>query len=244
LVAMQKTDRNGYGTVYLRANDVYYRIVVVKDGEILASLDPQIIDCSQSLYSCQFNLNLRDDPAATYFDYMGHAKASCANTTLENDTMRVLCTVTDTSGLQPTFKLELFKMSIFNTSIAKICNMSYTGSSGTIWCDVANGSWQNESFTWWVTVSDVTNSSVKSVGHANFKPLNEQLFEADTSFFLVFLVLLPIIFIPLNLPIIPLLINGVIILSGLIGLLSFDVASVSGLIFVYSIVMLYMLWRK
>jgi hypothetical protein len=240
LVAMAKTNQEGIAEMYLRADDVNYRMVIMKDGVILKTFSPQELDCSQSLYYCAIFLDTSPDSTPTYFDYMGHQAAVCTNSTLGNGTFRLTCTVSDTANLQSTtFTLSVYKLGVFNISMNNTCEMNYTGASGTVWCDIPAGEWENQTYSYTLKTSGATYDPIIEIGYLKFK-VDSETYDRNSAILSVVFFIMPFIFIPIHLAVVPLVVSLVVVVSSVMGLLMIDTMSMASLLFAFVVTMIYL----
>lgn len=134
LIAMSKTNTEGYGTAYLRPVDVYYRFVLYDvNGNSLASFTPAFVPCDPGDTACRTYLQIK--PATTGY-YWQVANGIIHNCTYTNSTgvPMVVCTFMDTTGLTKNASLILSRIS--GSSMAIICENTTTSTMATLICYV------------------------------------------------------------------------------------------------------------
>jgi hypothetical protein len=140
-VAMVKTDDYGLGNTYLIPNDVWFRIVAVKDGTTLRTFTPQTIPCDPGLSACPLSLSLAPDSYVEFTDYWDQFAYGCSfNATGTNATV---CSFTDSSGLMKYARLKVWRIGIFSPSL--LCDNNVTTASGSLTCNLGDAT---GSYSW------------------------------------------------------------------------------------------------
>ena len=127
-VAMTRTDYNGRSATYLKQNDVWYKIIVQKDGLIRRTIDRMIIT------ETTLNIPYVDEgEGQEFYTYYNNIAATCtANTSI------VVCTATDTTGASQKFQLDVYRIGYNNVGRVLTCTDTETSTSATLSCPVSN----------------------------------------------------------------------------------------------------------
>lgn len=132
-VAMLKTDSKGMANTYLRPNDIWYRIIIVKDHAVQQTFDPRTIACGSSSDTCFVDLTLAPSWFNEYFQYYDKVAFSCTNSS-----SHIRCTITDTSGLMKYSRMRVWEVGAY-TPIT-ICDTNSSSSSAVLACNLGNTS--------------------------------------------------------------------------------------------------------
>jgi len=133
-VAMVLTDNSGLATTYLEPNEVWYRITVTKNNEVLSVFSPQTIACSLSASSCPLVLSLAPESYLEFVEYWDNFAFDCDFNASGLNFLS--CSYTDTSGLMKYARLVVNEVGLF--SPIGVCDSSVTTTSGTISCNLSN----------------------------------------------------------------------------------------------------------
>jgi len=132
-VAIPKTDSLGQTSVNLIPYTVYYKFVLIKNGQVVAVKNPMLITSSEII------LTLDPVPKIEYLKYTGKIAHGCI---FNNETKTLSCTVVDTSGTVTKGYLNVYWQTVLNR--IKVCSASEESSSFTIGCNLgsnANGTY-------------------------------------------------------------------------------------------------------
>jgi len=118
LVSMTQTDKNGEGYLYLEAYNAWYKVLIEKNGVVLATYDRMKISASA--------LNFVADATGgeTLFEKIDDFQAAC---TFTPATEWLSCTATDTSGLSSKFVLTAKRQT--SVGLLPYASVNATGSS-------------------------------------------------------------------------------------------------------------------
>jgi hypothetical protein len=92
-ISKVETDNNGEAQTYQKINDIYYKYMITKDGEVLKETQNQILTCSSTPCTKVFTV----DPN-TVSDYFKQKKAFSYNCRVNEDGPSLQCTVNHESG--------------------------------------------------------------------------------------------------------------------------------------------------
>ena len=131
VVAMSKTNDQGYAVTYLRPNDPYYRIIAYQQsGAVIQAFTSAFIPCDPGLTTCTLNLQVTPQVFGYYWNYYGKVAHNC--TTLNaSGVYSIMCSFIDTSGLSKNVSLVVKKIGAPTTTICT--NVSYS-QSGVLIC--------------------------------------------------------------------------------------------------------------
>lgn len=122
-IAIARTDFQGQTAAYLQLNTVWYRFVLSKNGEILATYSPFILTTDDITF------RLTGEGVGEWFKYQGSTAYACYHSNTTNTTT---CQVTDTSGLMVNVSLVVDRFDIVGWT--NICKQYSTSSSATLVC--------------------------------------------------------------------------------------------------------------
>jgi len=118
LVSMTQTDKNGEGYLYLEAYNAWYKVLIEKEGVVLATYDQMKISASA------LNFVADDTGDETLFEKIDDFQAACIFTPA---TEWLSCTATDISGLSSRFVLTAKRQT--NVGLLPYASVNATGSS-------------------------------------------------------------------------------------------------------------------
>lgn len=131
-VSIKETDEAGKFAIYMDL-DEKYRYIVVKDGDILGTVE-KVSVCTAS--PCEITIFLGEGLGniwQPYYDY--YAENILSNISYDNDTEIVTYSFIDTTGLAQYFRFEVVRISL-NETQEVICNNTLYASSGSLTCDM------------------------------------------------------------------------------------------------------------
>jgi hypothetical protein len=132
LVAMSKSNTEGYAVTYVRPIDPYYKeIIYQSNGSILASFGPSFIPCDPAATSCQLILQFKPEMAGYYWRITNGLAHNCSYSNSTGSPL-VACTFLDTTGLPSSVTLNVYRIN--SSSIGSICSNSTSGATGTLIC--------------------------------------------------------------------------------------------------------------
>ena len=123
-VAMDKTDSDGNGQVYLDINNVKYRIILEQNGEVVQTYTPMLISCTDT--PC-LTLEINPSSYESFWDYSDKIGYSCS---FDKSTRVLHCDVTDTSGVTQTDCLNISEIGV--AGIVPYYSVCDSGSSVTL----------------------------------------------------------------------------------------------------------------
>lgn len=143
-VDMGITDENGETILKLRGNDVYHVMEVWQGSTLLQSFQRMVISATEVI------LSIISSDTISYWEFFDQVSVSC---TPDNTTFVISCAYEVLDGTSQTFTLLVKETE--TTIISTVCDVSETGSSGTILCNV--GDWTNRRirYTFHLTGSDI-----------------------------------------------------------------------------------------
>lgn len=124
-VSMAKSDFSGYAYTYLKLHEIY-KFFLIKNGIIQREFEPMQLESN----SLTFYVSQIDTPE--YFSYYNQVATSCTNVT-----NNLTCTWVDTSGL--TADMNLYVGKIDQVGETTFCDVTDSGTSGTLLCDLSTG---------------------------------------------------------------------------------------------------------
>lgn len=107
VVAMLKTDDSGVADAFLNTDNIWYKYVITKDGEVLRVIGPSLITSTVIVLSTSTGAGL------TWKDYSTGISCSC---TYSDATKCLICTVADPSGLANEICLDVDEFNVMNIS--------------------------------------------------------------------------------------------------------------------------------
>lgn len=158
-VAMTKTSNNGEGAAYLRSNDVFYKIKVVQNGQILIVTEPRQLYCAPASTDCVVTIVISSQSKQNYWKYYGLIAHSC---NYQNATGILTCSYTDTSGLAQRVNLTVYNYGLFSAGID--CTNTTITSSATLFCQVSNTS---RTYYWQLVLTTATDQTILEDGIIN-----------------------------------------------------------------------------
>lgn len=134
MVAMGKTNTEGYGTAYLRPIDVYYRFILYDEtGTVLGAFVPAFIPCDPGDTACKHFLQIKPETTGYYWKVTDGVIHNCSYSNSTGSPI-VACTYMDTTGLIQNASLTVSRFS--GGSISTICTNTSTGAMGTLICSL------------------------------------------------------------------------------------------------------------
>lgn len=138
-VAMSRTSADtGEASTYLRPNDAWYRITIVKDFETITTYTSRQIPCDPAYTSCPLTLTATLHETGEWYSYaIGDTNVWSHPCTWTNATLTLSCSWLDTTGLAKYGRLQMWWIGLFTP--VQVCDTNSTGTSGTILCTLAAG---------------------------------------------------------------------------------------------------------
>ena len=126
--AMARTDYNGQAVTNVRQDDVWHKLLILKDLIVRRTIDRMIIT------ETTLNIPYIDEgQGQAFYNYYNNIATTCtANTTL------VTCIATDTTGATQTFQLDVYRIGYNNVGRVLTCTDTETSSSATLSCAVSH----------------------------------------------------------------------------------------------------------
>lgn len=223
LVAMTLTDVNGIGGSFLQMNTVWYRIILLRDGEILRTIEQSLLTETEPVYSTAPLQIITNTDFTTGIDF------DCSTT----DSF-ISCLWVDTTGLSSEMCLAVQEVGIvslvpFNTT----CSSS---SSAQIMINISSLSAQNKTSRYVFTAVAAVggNNQTLEIGTHDITPDNPY---GILGVILTVFILLPITALGIKKPEAAVVLGGAaIILSVMIGFLDMTLTAIGSLVVVIIII--------
>jgi len=228
-VAQLKTDYEGKGITYLKANDIYYKYIVEKDGEVLKETNPTLIICPEGYVCPPYYITLKIiTTEASVWDKLENIAYSCE---FNNETNVLRCTVTDTQNIVKTAYLKVEEKKAI--SWETVCNVSADSSGSTLVCELGNTT--NKLYWYWLGVKLTTDETATL--YQDYLNFQSSLFAWGVSGLVIALVIiLTMFFIGIWNPSVAIILGTVgTAISWLLGLLPITYAGLVGLVVVAGI---------
>lgn len=159
----RSSNPDGTCGTYLRAYDVYYNYIVIKDGEVLTTTEsaqilPRTFESITSNPPFPIPITVEQRVDDLYFRMYGNVAAACTNTS-----STVSCTLTDTSGLMLNGRLVVTKELSLSPYFETVCDTNETGSSVVLGCNLGNTTGNRYFYTLYGNFTDTNLGGYRSI---------------------------------------------------------------------------------
>jgi hypothetical protein len=132
-VAMGKTDDSGNTVLHFKAETEDYRIIIMKEGEVLYTSKPQKIYCTAS--PCTLPIQIETGGVTSWVDIGNLANLIYEKPYYDSSSKQVIYSYIDTSGTTSYGRLKVWNY--VNSQKNFICDVNSTSNSGTLTCNVS-----------------------------------------------------------------------------------------------------------
>ena len=137
-MCMAKSDDNGRAISYLYGNDIFYKFVIEKNGDLLADKSPTKIAIDPITNEGELTLLADPTELGSMYNYISSVAYGCS---LNRTTSTLRCTLSDSTGDTQTVRLRVDKFTPIRTT--EICDTSAASTATTLICVIpsANGTY-------------------------------------------------------------------------------------------------------
>jgi len=152
-VAKSVTDSEGVSSSYMRVNEIYYKYLISKNGEVLLETERQILQCQTS--PCTKTFVIDPETVSPYFQKKESFAYNCrVNSATDTANASVQCTVDHTTGSMEEAQLLVEERQVVGANT--YCNISVINTGESMVCELGNTSQNVYQYKLFGTKDDTT----------------------------------------------------------------------------------------